>query len=190
MTSLRRKEVVFEMNPPDRQLNFGWLSRPPIPPRMLAFSGKIRLFLVRRRSNLPHVGRQAELSLPDEKRWFRRTKVMSGRYHIGVRHRMTVAVPRCQWMRYPAQQCSLCGSGRLTEADLSAACMAKWSSDGTRFTCNRFCKARAAAMRRSPVPRGKSLPDLPVQGSLEEDSAALPGSKVIEMSVSIEPLRI
>jgi hypothetical protein len=65
-----------------------------------------------------------------------------------------------------------------------AACMAKWSSDGTRFYVQQFLQGvRGDNAVVLAVPRRKALPDLPVQGiRSEDDSAALAGSTVIDMS--------
>jgi len=72
-----------------------------------------------------------------------------------------------------------------------AYCMAKWSPDGTRFYVEPFLQGtrggRAVAI---PVPRGRSLPDLPAWGVRSAgDSVALPGSKVVDLS-SFDPSRV
>jgi DNA-binding winged helix-turn-helix (wHTH) protein/Tol biopolymer transport system component len=65
-----------------------------------------------------------------------------------------------------------------------AICMAKWSPDGTRFYVKPLLQGAQNGMAVAiPVPRGKSLPALPVAGiRTAQDSAALPGSVVIDMS--------
>lgn len=65
-----------------------------------------------------------------------------------------------------------------------AQCMAKWSSDGARFYVEELLESdRSGAAVVLPVPKGKSLPDLPDQGiHNEKDSAGLPGSTVVNMA--------
>jgi Tol biopolymer transport system component/DNA-binding winged helix-turn-helix (wHTH) protein len=183
------KEVVFEMNPPDRQTQL-WLASLDrlFPPRMLASSGE----------DSPFFGPDGEvifrMSEGKQNYLFRmkrdgsgRTKLMSGPIiNLGGTSpdgRWAVAtlpvdeVPSTAVFAVPVQGGSL-------RRICPAACMAKWSSDGTRFYVQQVLQgARGGNAVVLPVPRGKSLPDLPVQGiRSEEDSAALPGSKVIEMS--------
>jgi DNA-binding winged helix-turn-helix (wHTH) protein/Tol biopolymer transport system component len=63
-----------------------------------------------------------------------------------------------------------------------AACVARWSPDGARF----FVKPWLETIQKAvviPVPRGKSLPDLPVTGiRTVADAAALPGATMIDLS--------
>lgn len=72
-----------------------------------------------------------------------------------------------------------------------ATCMAKWSPDGTRFYVEPLLQGVKSGMTVAiPVPRGKSLPALPVSGiRTAQDSATLPGSVVIDTS-SFDPSHV
>lgn len=69
-----------------------------------------------------------------------------------------------------------------------AVCMSKWSPDGTRFYVTPLVQGGAnGATLVIPVPKGKSIPDLPANGIRSaQDAAALPGSKLIDLSL-IDP---
>jgi hypothetical protein len=62
--------------------------------------------------------------------------------------------------------------------------MAKWSPDGARFYVEELLQGTESGMTVAlAVLKGKSLPDLPTSGIRSaKDSAALPGSKVIDLS--------
>ncbi|HTZ46725.1 MAG TPA: winged helix-turn-helix domain-containing protein [Verrucomicrobiae bacterium] len=69
-----------------------------------------------------------------------------------------------------------------------AICMSKWSSDGSRFYVTPLLqngKATGAAVV-IPVPKGKSLPDLPPEGIRSTQDAASVGGKLIDLSL-IDP---
>lgn len=65
-----------------------------------------------------------------------------------------------------------------------AACMAKWSPDGTRFYVEDFLQGTRSGMTVvMPVAGEKALPDLPTSGIRSAaDASAVPGSKVIDLS--------
>jgi len=69
-----------------------------------------------------------------------------------------------------------------------AVCMSKWSPDGTRFYVTPLLQNGAAtgAAVVIPVPKGKSLPDLPPNGIRSTQDAAGVGGKLIDLSL-IDP---
>jgi hypothetical protein len=65
-----------------------------------------------------------------------------------------------------------------------AACMAKWSPDGTRFYVEDFLQGSGSGMTVvMPVPKGKALPDLPAAGIRSaQDAGTVPGSTAVDLS--------
>ena len=65
-----------------------------------------------------------------------------------------------------------------------AQCMARWSPDGTRFYVEPLLQGAASGVTIAiPVPKGRTLPDLPASGiGAAQDAASVPGSLVMDLS--------
>jgi eukaryotic-like serine/threonine-protein kinase len=183
------KEVLFSTQPPNRPSQLWLASRDQLfPPRLLASAGE----------DAPHFGPNGEvlfrMSEGKQNYLFRMKKDGSGRTKVipGPIINFDGTSPDGQWavamvpvdgqpstavVAVPVQGGSL---KRICPAE----CMAKWSSDGTRFYVQELLQSTGGGMAVViPVLKGKSLPNLPAQGiRSEEDSAALPGSTVVDMS--------
>jgi DNA-binding winged helix-turn-helix (wHTH) protein/Tol biopolymer transport system component len=190
------REVIFATHPPDSPSQL-WLAScdHEFAPRMLTSSGEDSPFfgldgtVVFRKSE----GRENYL--------FRMRKDGSGRTKVmpGPIINLMGASPDGKWAvaAMPVNEVPSSAifavpiEGGAVKKICPAICMAKWSPDGTRFYVEPLLQgARTGMTAVIPVPTGKSLPALPMSGiRTAQDSAALPGSVVIDMS-SFDPSRV
>lgn len=183
------KGIIFATQPPNRASQLWLASRDRLfPPRMLASSGEDKPFFGPDGEVIFRMSDGKENFLLRMKRdGSGRAKVLPGPIidfdGMSPDGQWAVAavpvdeVPQTAVVAVPLQ-------GGALRRICPAACMAKWSSDGTRFYVQQFLQGGRGGMAVVlPVPRGKSIPNLPARGIRSaEDSAALPGSSVIDMS--------